>query len=868
MNIDGMRLPNEEELGEITNQINHQVTNPDLSSNLIPSHQDLHNQPDHQTKEGQSDSNSPTYSSPNSIPNPDSNNQLRYHHDTDHMPTTSNRHSSDNSPSTSIGSSRPSGQLNIINSKVIHSINSFDPNTKLQSLTPADSPLLREAKARLDLEIDNMENPFNRDLIRHFRVEFFKSWDSVLEVMRLADANKAGIPTEFLKKVINPIINHLLIRRNLPEILPRQIPAQTPVIRTVALWAQFWRLLANTNPKPILNDSYISGAMDWIINLVLRQFPIDILSVYERSILDPTNIELRISKFITALDQSDVLGRLTQDLFNVNLRNQVHHFYEGLVRTNQAPHTALEYLRAEHHGQHRRLFFNQYQQYRQDVILLRCALSGLRPSDYQSEWNRITPIHSGEIRQTLRRLMIDRASRLLLKQLESTLKLKQPSFQNVHPFATYLSESYLQVVQRDVISSSTGQNFDQIVNVYLLPMRTWSTILEHMDPEIEVKLSKDMLMFLDEKVREGIKAEFIHNWIYIIYSTFEEIQVENRLEETFINKEMQDWLSDQGRLMSEKYWDVEDIKPMTRWLSHELNLSLVRNRQILLPPVPKFSSSNVKEVSKMSRPSSSQPISKSSALIQFTKSKSKLDTASKDLHLSPPSRSHQVENIPPVPKFTDPKPKLTSQDLRISRPSSSQYRENIPPVPKFNRPSNVGVSSDDPPVSTSNPSNLGLSSKDSHTSPPPSSHQMNEDVPPVPKFKNPPNLGLSSKDPDSLPSTSSHQMNEDLPPVTKFKNPSNLGSSSEESHKSPPSSDHQFLETSTPSSSSSSAVPRFSESSLEDFFQPKLESSPTIAQEVNEAEEKEIDGFLNDHDQSQSDEEDFMNPSKKRKLMD
>lgn len=849
--VNGMRLPNEEELETITNQINHQITDPDTSFTSIPN---LHHQPDPQVKEVQTDSNSPTYSSPNPILNLDPNKQPRYHHDTDHLPTTSNRpsSSSDRLPSTSIVPSRPPGKLNIMNSKVIHSINSFDPDTNLHSLMPENSQLLREAETRLNLEIDKMETSFNRASMDTFRAAFFASWSIILNVMKLADVNKVGIPNEFLKKVIGPIVNYLIIRRNLPEILPHQVPGQTPVTRIVALWAKYWCLLVNTNPKPILDDSYVSGAMDWIIHLILGKLPINPLAVYKQSASDSTGIELRISRYIMALDQTNVLDGLTQELFDINLRNQVQHFYHGLVKNKQVPRAVFDYITAEPNGQYQGQIFNQYRQYRQDIIILRCALSGLRLSDHRSEWNQIIPIYSGAVRQTLRLLLIDRGITLLSQQLKTSLELKQPSFRYLYPFTTYLSESYSQVVKSDAMSSITSQSFDQITDIYLMPLRTWSTILQHMDPNIKVKLSEDMLNFFDEKVRQGIKPEIIHNWIYIVYFSFGKIKVSDEWEAAFIQREIKAWLSDQGRSISASYFVVEKLNLVSELVTHELQMSLHRHHQLLnLPPVPKFSTSRTgqgSQDSKVSRPSSSQPISKSSSLNQVPN----LNLESVSKNLSPPSSSRQEENLPPVPKFSKPNLESTSRDLHTAQPSSShQHTDNLPPVPKFNSPSNPGVSLEDLNVS-----------------PPSTSHRVNEELPAVPKFNNPSNVGGSSEALHNSPPSSTPQMNEEILPIPRFENPSNLRTSSEDSHIRPSINYHQFIGTSTPSSSSSRAVPRYPESSLEDFFKPKDESKSRIAQEMNEDEEREIDGFFNDYDPPQSRLENLMSPPSKRRRLD
>ncbi|KAH9809076.1 hypothetical protein DFH28DRAFT_934868 [Melampsora americana] len=772
LSVDGAKLLDEDRIKTIVDLTEYQISNPNSDFNLRSSHQIINYQLDHQNREiGKINSNSPIESSSNLISNSNPNNQLpQYHHKTDHEPSTSSHHPENQLASTSNVPSPDAKTLNLdIPKKVTHSI--YDPNTMLHTLEPMNSELLRTAHNRLQLGFESMiqtwksqDGVLTPELIKFVQSNIFQAWGFVLDTMKTADVRQLGIPTEFLKKVIDPVINHLIIRRRgPPDILTSRRPGSAPVNRIVALWARFWRLLVNTEPKPILNDNHVSGGMDWIIHLVLLQIPINPTSVSKELAADPTNLELRISNFIVALDKRDALDGLAQDLFDLNLRNQVHHFYNGLVRTNIVAPSILAHLRTEVDGQSKLQLFGQYQQYRQDRIILRCALSGVRRSDPQFELKPISPIYDKQITQKFRHMMIDRAGRIVINQLRSTLMSRSPSFKDLSPFRVYLHEDYVRYIK---YLTSPDTPFDHIIDTYLMPLRIWLTISTYMNPGVEVKLGQDMWKFLDLKVRQGVQEERIYNWIYIIHFTCQELPTEmkNQLKQRFIKKKIQDWISGQGSLIQPQCFDLLKLQQISRVIGHELKLMIARNsRTFDIPPVPRFATSNPRKVFEgLDLPSTS---------ISF----------------------QQVSKSPSPPKSPDPNVEFASKYLHLSPPSTSDQVEKSLPVPNFLKP-NPGTHSPD-------------------FSPIPEPHEFFK------KFKsNPPNLNKPNRGSMTVPFSS----------------------------------------------------PDFLESSLEDSLKPSLKSRLGKSWEVNEDEEKEIDGFLNDHeydhDHHGSDLEKLINSSRRRKL--
>lgn len=1013
--VNGVKLSMEDQAKAILNEIEYKINNPNSDFNLMT-------QADHhpQKEIDQREASSPTHSRSDSIANSNNpNDQLPYHHhESDHLLSTSNQHSPSQLPSTSTSHSTsqlpstsnappPSPELfNLINQKVMDSIKTYDPNIKLHSLEWTDSQLLRIARTRLHLASERMKQSLTErappDHIETIRQNIFQVWSHVLQVMKSADVNQVGIPTEFLKKVIDPVINQLIIRDH-NQILTFTYPGQAPVTRIVAIWARFWRSLVNTDPKPILNDDYVSASMDWIINLILNKLPINPTSVLEESSLDPTNIELRTLRFIVWPDGPNVLDELIQDLLNINVRNQAYQFYSVLIKHkhSKVPPTSLSYVMSEADGQYKRQVFNQYKQFRQDQISLRCAVSGLRRSNHQSGPDLISNILARELTQKLRLYLIDNASRMIIERLKSTIESRSPAFLRLSPFSTYLHVKYPSYIKH--VAPQKGKTLDYIIDTYLMPLRIWSTIISQMDPQVKVKLGQDMLKFLDIQVRQGIKEEMIYNWIYIIHLTYEDIQLEqrDRLNQVFLKKEIQDWITGKGRSIPPRYLDFPDLNLVSNWLANQLRSSLIKHHELLsLPPVPKFPALNSRQASKgsrMSRPSSSQQVSKSSTLPGSPDSN--LGLASQDLNPSPPlaSTSHQAENITPVSQFSvpefsasnprqgskrlsmsrsssppespDPNFEIASQDLNSSPPlaSTSHQGENIARVPQFSKPNlesdpqelpqkpqphpffsnpmnapkhsipnreldsqqisrapgpSPSFQNSIPVPKTSNPNrkmhsqelpqaskphplvqtsmrspkhlNPNYESDPQEISPAPKPHPFFERLMPLSKNRNS-NRQLYSQQISQAPephpfvvnsmdapetsnpnrqiysqqitqSPEPHRFTQSSKAVPKFTSP-NLGPISGPSHTSQPTNSHTFIETFAPPLS----LPKFLESSLNDFFEPTLKSRLGTSSQVNEDQEKEIDGFLNDDDEDgfdydQSHVDNLMNPSKRRRL--
>ncbi|EGG11222.1 uncharacterized protein MELLADRAFT_59872 [Melampsora larici-populina 98AG31] len=865
LSVNGGKLTNEDEVEGILTQIESQIKYRNSAFNLA-------RKPDRQIKEtDELEANSRASSSSNLISDSNPNNQSPHHHHetADHLPPTpnqntpnqlssmSNQHSPDQSPSTSnLHSSKqlpstsnipsPSAPMSdLINQEVYHSIKTYDPNTKLDSLEPVDSKLLRKARTRLHLAYQSIKQTLNgpehTDFIDQIRRNTLKSWSYILHVMKSADVNEVGIPTEFLKKVMEPVINRLILRDH-NQILTFRYQGEAPVTRIVAIWAKFWRSLVNTDPKPILHDEYVTASMDWIINLILHKLPLDPDSVMHESSRDPTNIDLRVARFIVRPDGPDVLDKLVQDLFDINLQSHARQFYNVLIKYKEVSPSSLDYIMREADDQYRDHLFNQYKQFRQDQISLRCAASGLRRSDHQSGSDRISLGRSRHLPEKLRLLMIDHFSRMIINQLRSTLESRSPAFKQYSPFKTYLHKSYPEFIEYVTSTGKTSITLDRIIHTYLMPLRIWTTILRQMDPKVEVNLGQDMLRFLDLQVRKGIKEEIIYNWIYVIHLTFEELGLENRnlLHQVFIKKQVQDWTSGKGSLIPQAYLDVAKLKLVSNWLGNEVKSSFSRNHEILnIPPVPKFSASDAKKGFKdISSKSSFQKVSKSPPLPASPDST--LELVSKDQHLSTPSTSLQVEHLTPVPKNSNPNLELNSQEISPA-PKKHSFFETSMPVPKNSNP------------------NLELNSQE--ISPAPKKHSFFETSMPVPKNSNP----SRESDPQGIPQAPArHPFFQNSRPGPAF---SNLGSSSEDLHISQPSDSLQVIRN-TPSPLS--PVPRFSESSLEQFFEPTLKSRPITSFQVDKDQEKEIDGFLNDHDfgydYDRSHLENLMKPSKRAKL--